>query len=118
MARRGGHGVCNLPSVKRTIFSHSPPSITVRTKVFSLIAACVLVLPSTAHARDVPVSKYTYVGSWHVSDGPEWTSDPLAMSGQMAAAFIFGGNPFDYVISTNGSNPDDINFLAFLDGWG
>lgn len=61
---------------------------------------------------------YTYVNSWIVGDGPVWTSNPTVYSGQSAAAFLFGGNSSDYVISTVSSNVADINFKAFLDGYG
>lgn len=61
---------------------------------------------------------YTYVGSWSIGDGPSWTTNPDVYSGQEAAAFLFGGNASDYVISTISNNPAEINFLTFLDGWG
>jgi len=61
---------------------------------------------------------YVYVGQWHVGDGPVWTSNPAVLSGQEAAALLFGGNASDYAISTISANVADINFMAFLDGWG
>lgn len=61
---------------------------------------------------------YIYVNRWIVGDGPVWTSNPPVFSGQSAAAFLFGGHASDYVISTVSSNVADINFSAFLDGYG
>jgi len=63
---------------------------------------------------------YTYVGSYRVSDGGFWGDNPPCYTGQEAAAFIFGGNPEDYVISIdpNTTDPNTITFTAYLDGWG
>jgi hypothetical protein len=61
---------------------------------------------------------YTYAGSWHVADGPVWTTNPQVMSGVETAAFLFGGSASDYAISTQGADPGTINFMAFVDGWG
>jgi len=61
---------------------------------------------------------YTYVGSWAVDSGPWWTTNPPVYSGQQAAALLFGGSASQYAISTVDSNPADINFKAWLDGWG
>lgn len=66
---------------------------------------------------------YTYVGSWFVDDGPDWAamSNNLyttpVYSGREAAAFLFGGSPNDYVISTVSNSALDINFKAWMDGW-
>jgi hypothetical protein len=61
---------------------------------------------------------YVFVGSWHVGDGPDWTTNPAVLNGQEAAALLFGGVAADYAISTISSNVADINFMSFLDGWG
>lgn len=53
---------------------------------------------------------FTYVGSWEVDQGPSWTVAPPAYTGQQAAALLFGGTPSEYAISTNGTDPTDINF--------
>ena len=53
---------------------------------------------------------WTYVGSWHVGDGPVWTSNPLAYSGTGAAEHLFGAGT--YAISTIDSDPDHINNMA------
>jgi PEP-CTERM motif len=61
---------------------------------------------------------YVYVGSWAVADGPLWTLETTkSLSGQQAAALLFGGVASDYAISTLGSNVNTINFSAFLDGY-
>jgi hypothetical protein len=70
---------------------------------------------------------YVYVGSWdfatlgggnYDSTNPYWwESNPTVYSGVEAAAFLFGGSPSDYAISTIDDNPANINNLAYLDGW-
>jgi hypothetical protein len=80
-------------------------------KRLSLVAALAIV-PGIASAQ------YTFAGSWVVGDGPGWQTNPQAMSGQMTAAFLFGGSASDYVISTLGTEVSLINFRTFLDGWG
>lgn len=69
-------------------------------------------------------STYSYVGSWYVDDGPWWSDTDAGgnyttpvLSGQEAAALLFGGNPEDYVISTVSNLVADINFSAWMDGW-
>ncbi|MGB0065308.1 MAG: PEP-CTERM sorting domain-containing protein [Terracidiphilus sp.] len=61
---------------------------------------------------------YTYVGSWEVDQGPSFEVVPPAYTGQDAAALLFGGTPSDYVISTNGTDPTDINFEDWVSTWG
>lgn len=51
-----------------------------------------------------------FVGSWGVNDG-DAGSGPL--SGQQAAALLFGGNAGDYLISTAGDAVSDINGQAW-----
>jgi hypothetical protein len=55
---------------------------------------------------------YAYVGKWRPSDGPIWTSNPLAYSGIGAAAMLFGGSALNYAISTVDENPLNIDFRA------
>lgn len=78
------------------------------------LGACVMLTGFAGAANAAPA----FVGSWHVGDGPVWTSNPTVYSGREAAAFLFGGVAADYAISTISSNPGDINFMAFVDGWG
>lgn len=54
-----------------------------------------------------------FVGSWEVDQGPFWTTQPPAYTGQEAAALLFGGTPGEYAISTVDSNPADVNFEAW-----
>jgi hypothetical protein len=61
-------------------------------------------------ASAVPI----YAGSWRVDDAPSWATLPSAYTGQEAAAFLFGGDPGDYVISTVDDNPDNIDFMAWV----
>ena len=67
-------------------------------------------------------AQYTYVGNWYVGQpgAPGYWTDPppIVYSAQEAAALLFGGSPADYVISTQGTNPANINFMAYVDGWG
>ena len=81
---------------------------------WAAVAAVALmsVVPQAAQAQ------WTFVGSWRVGDGPVWTSNPAVYTGQEAAALLFGGNASDYAISTIDNNPNNINFKAFLDGYG
>lgn len=60
-----------------------------------------------------------FVDSWHVGDGPVWSAAAqTAYSGQEAAAFLFGGNPGDYSISTISNQVADINNMAWMDTQG
>ncbi|MGM9481475.1 PEP-CTERM sorting domain-containing protein [Roseateles sp. NT4] len=84
----------------------------------SAIAALALASQS-AHAG------YTFVGSWFVDSGPNWSATDASghyttkvYSGREAAAAMFGGNASDYVISTQGSDASLIDFKAWMDGWG
>lgn len=61
---------------------------------------------------------WVFAGSWYVGDGPVWTSNPAVLNGVETAALLFGGVAGDYAISTIDSNPGNINFSAFVDGWG
>lgn len=71
-------------------------------------ATCGLMLASAqAHAG------YLYIGSWEVDQGPNWSSQPSAYTGQEAAALLFGGKPSDYAISTVGTDPTQINHDAW-----
>lgn len=65
-------------------------------------------------------SSYTYIGSFSVNDGAYWGSNPPCYTGREAAALIFGGNPEDYVISTNSNSvdPNTITFTSWTCSWG
>lgn len=65
-------------------------------------------------------SAQTYVGSFRVQDGPNWTTNPPVYSAQEAAALLFGGSPSDYAISVNPSttNPGTITHTAYYSTWG
>lgn len=71
-----------------------------------------------------PARAFVFVGSWNVGDpgAPVWSSNspngPLAYTGQEAAAFLFGGSPGDYAISTVDDNPLNINRSAWYSVWG
>ena len=77
----------------------------------SLASLCIMISASVTAA---PV----FVGSWQVDQGPSWTTQPLAYTGQQAAALLFStitgdSNPLDYVISTAGSTAGNINYDAW-----
>jgi hypothetical protein len=74
----------------------------------AMSAAAALSLAGTANAAH-PL----FVGSWEVDQGPYWGTQPLAYTGQEAAALLFGGSPSNYSISTVDSNPADINHMAW-----
>lgn len=82
-------------------------------KISKLVAALLTgLVVSSANAA------YVFVGDWYVGDGPEWTTRPTVFSAQEAAAFLFGGKASDYAISTISADPTQINFKAFVDGYG
>jgi len=83
-----------------------------RNTVKKLLLAVALLLTGVANATPI------YVGSWYVGEGPEWTSNPPVLNAQETAALLFGGNPSDYVISTISDQVSDINYMAYVDGWG
>ncbi len=66
-------------------------------------AATALLAASSADAAIV------FVGSWELNSGV----DDSPLTGQQAAALIFGGNASDYMISTSGSDVNQINFRAW-----
>lgn len=66
-------------------------------------AATALLAAGSAQAAIV------FVGSWELNSGVD--DNPL--TGQQAAALIFGGDAADYMISTNGSDASQINFRAW-----
>ncbi len=83
-----------------------------------------LLLVSFLAAGSAFATSYQYVGSWFVDEGPWWSNTDQngnyttpVLSGIEAAAYIFGGDAADYVISTVSSSIDDINFSAWMDGW-
>ena len=78
-----------------------------------LLAAITLCLASVS-AFAAPI----FVGSWQVDQGPEWTNQPLAFTGQEAAALLFAGvtgdaNPANYLISTIDDSVANINNSAW-----
>lgn len=70
------------------------------------LAAVLSIFVSIAQATPV----ITYVGSWQVGDGPNWTTNPLAYSGTGAANLLFGAGT--YYISTVSDQVGDINHMA------
>jgi hypothetical protein len=76
-----------------------------------LIAAIALGASSLAAAAPV------FVGQWDLYSQPYWMGDPLppVLSGQEAAALLFGGAPGDYLISTAGTDVAGINRMAWYD---
>jgi len=58
----------------------------------------------------------TYVGSWTVDQGPGYSEESVSLTGQQAAAIIFGGNASDYTISTNPVIVTDTNWVSTWGG--
>jgi len=70
-----------------------------------LLAAAVLV--GATFCAGAASAALVFVGSWRLTDGPSGGSQSL--SGQEAAALIFGGVATDYTISTAGAGVGDID---------
>ena len=79
-----------------------------------LIAAALL--GASAMASATPI----FAGQWNLYSNPYWMTDPgpTSLTGQEAAALLFGGSASDYLISTVGPNAADINSMAWYDFWG
>ena len=86
-------------------------------KMKTCVAGLAAAVATIAGAGAASATTYTYVGSWVLGAGPNWTTNPPVYSGESAAALLFGGSASDYVTSTVDSNPADINFKTWLDGW-
>ncbi|OIQ28571.1 MAG: hypothetical protein BM564_09250 [Bacteroidetes bacterium MedPE-SWsnd-G2] len=56
-----------------------------------------------------------YVGTFDTHAGPFWTTNPAVYTGQEAAALLFGGDPEDYIISTD---PVGMNNMSWSSTWG
>jgi hypothetical protein len=84
-------------------------------KVINKLLGALLLAIASAAASAAPV----YVGSWDLYSGEFWsTASAPILSGQDAAAALFGGVASDYVISTKGSDAADIDFSAWYDVYG
>ncbi|MDV3459202.1 autotransporter-associated beta strand repeat-containing protein [Sphingomonas sp. HF-S4] len=64
------------------------------------------------------VGGLAYVGSWRVGAGPAWSTNPAVLTGQEAAALIFGGIAGEYEISSVSNVLADIDFKAWGSGYG
>jgi hypothetical protein len=80
----------------------------------NLIAAALL--GASALAAATPI----FAGQWDLYSHPYWQDNPppSVLSGQQAAAILFGGSPGDYLISTAGTNAADIDYMAWYDNYG
>jgi hypothetical protein len=72
-----------------------------------------VLLGASAMASATPI----FAGQWDLYSDPYWMTDPgpTILTGQQAAALLFGGSASDYVISTVGPNAADINRMAWYD---
>jgi hypothetical protein len=79
-----------------------------------LIAAALLGVSALASATPI------FAGQWDLYSNPYWQDNPppSVLSGQQAAAILFGGSPSDYLISTAGTNATDIDYMAWYDHYG
>lgn len=80
---------------------------------------------STTLIGGASAQTYEFVGSWNVGDGPRWNAQDengnfttQIYTAQEAAALLFGGDASDYAVSTVSDEAADINFSAWVDGWG
>lgn len=80
-------------------------------KKLLLSAVALSAIAGTANAA-------TYVGSFQVDQGPNWTTNPTVYSAAEAAALLFGGIASDYDISTVDSNVANINNMGWYSTWG
>lgn len=76
------------------------------------LIAVLLAASSVAHATP------TYLGNWDVGQGPSWGSQPLAYTGQQAAALLYASitgdkDPTHYAVSTISSTVAGINYSAW-----
>lgn len=72
----------------------------------------VVLLGASAMASATPI----FVGQWDLYSEQYWMSGtPKTLTGQEAAAQLFGGSPGDYLISTAGTDVASINNLAWYD---
>ncbi len=76
------------------------------------VALAAFAVPAAANAAVV------FVGSWTVDQGPRWPTRPAALTGQEAAALLFGGSASDYVISTIDNTVANIDHLTWVSTWG
>jgi hypothetical protein len=70
-----------------------------------------VVLSACAIASATPL----FVGSWHLNAGPSYMAEPTRYTAQEAAAYLFGGEADDYLISTVGKAVGDIDHQAWYD---
>jgi hypothetical protein len=90
---------------------------------FKILAMSVaLLVIGVLNARATPVYDsngvaWDLVGSWHVGDGPGWTTDPAVYSGIDAATLLFGALPAGEIYATS-TTLSIVNHLAFYDAWG
>ncbi len=79
-----------------------------------LLATVLLGISAVASAAPI------FVGQWDLYSGAYWMANPApsVLSGQEAAALLFGGSASDYLISTIGPNVADINGKAWYDIYG
>jgi len=83
----------------------------IKPSIFLGLVACALGAGAIASASPL------FAGSWDLYSGPYYAAPelPPLYTGQQAAAFLFGGNADDYVISTVGSDAADIDYRAWYD---
>lgn len=84
-----------------------------KTATSAALAVCLGLGAGAANAALV------FVGQWNLGDGITWsTGNAPTLSGQEAAAQLFGGAASDYHISTIGTNPGTIDFMTWIDRYG
>lgn len=76
-----------------------------------------LLLATSIAAIAVPANAaLVLVGSWQVDQGPSWLGQPLAYTGQEAAALLFGGTAGSYTISTESGSANGLAWYSVIGG--
>jgi hypothetical protein len=88
--------------------------VTLMRKYLKFASVVALAASSISTAADAAL---VFVGSWRVDQGPAWSDQSRAYTGQEAAALLFGGVASDYSISTIDRNPANIDNLAWVTVW-
>lgn len=89
------------------------------------LVATILVAAPVCNAAPIFVGSFQVDNGIHESDPAaatdpwQWQHNPISLTGQEAAALLFGGLPSDYFISIDSSlDPSTITHTAHTDSWG
>jgi hypothetical protein len=92
---------------------------TIHNKIVSKWLKVGLGTAALALAAGTSIAAPTFVGSYQVDQGPNWTTNPTVYSATEAAALLFGGVAADYDISILSSlDPLTITNTGWYTIWG